>query len=533
VAGSSVEQGRAAYDERRWADCVEALRAADEAGELQDQDVKALAISLYLIGDDAGCEEVMERGHQEALDRGSWRFAAQVAFWHGFTLFGRGEHARAGAWLARTRVLVAEHHLDGVEASLPDVVEARGLLAAGRADEAMALARDAALVGRELRDPNLEVLGRLTVGQVLLQQGRTDEALGCLDEVMLTVSRSALDPPVAGLAYCAVISTCMGLLDLPRAREWTGVLSEWCDSQDGLVPFRGQCLVHRSQLKAMEGDWPAALDEAQRATLRLGDTASGNAWYQLGEVHRLRGAWTEAEDAYRRANALGRQPEPGLALMRLAQGRTDAAVTTFRRLYAEPDRIDRLDVLTGYVEVMLVAGDLDAAQSAADELAASADAGPLVHRARSQEALGAVRLARGDAAQALACLRPAAETWRSLAMPYDVARVRVRIGDACRALGDDASAALEHDAARDTFTRLGAGPDLGRLDGHPAGAAGLTAREVEVLRLVAAGHTNRRIATALVLSEKTVARHLSNIYTKLDLGSRAAATAYAYDHHLV
>ncbi len=530
---ADLERGRAAYDDRRWAECVEALRAADDAGQLQDQDTKALAISLYLVGDDAGCDEVMERGHQIALDRGDWRFAAQVSFWHGFTLFGRGEHARAGAWLTRTRELVTEHHVDGVEASLPDVVEARGLLAAGRADEAMELARRAALVGRELHDPNLEVLGRLTVGQVLLQQGRTEEALACLDEVMLTVSRADLDPPVAGLAYCAVISTCMGLLDVPRAREWTGVLSDWCEAQDGLVPFRGQCLVHRSQLKTMEGDWTAALDEAQRATVRLGGTAAGNAWYQLGEVHRLRGAWAEAEDAYRHANALGRQPEPGLALMRLAQGRTDTAVTTFRRLHAEPDRVDRLDVLTGYVEAMLAAGDLEAAGTAVDELEASAATGPLVHRARAQEARGALRLARDDAAAAVASLRPAADIWLSLAMPYDVARVRVRIGDACRALGDDDSAALEHGAARETFARLGAGPDLARLDGRTPGTGGLTAREVEVLRLVAAGHSNRRIATDLVLSEKTVARHLSNIYTKLDLGSRAAATAYAYDHHLV
>jgi DNA-binding NarL/FixJ family response regulator len=413
------------------------------------------------------------------------------------------------------------------------VVEARGLLAAGRADEALVLAQGAAKVGRDLAEPNLEVLGRLTVGQVLLQRGRTDEALACLDEVMLTVSRAQLDPPTTGLAYCAVISACMGLLDVPRAREWTGVLSDWCDSQDGLVPFRGECLVHRSQLKAMDGDWPAALEEAQRACDRLDRTSSGNAWYQLGEVHRLRGTWEEAEDAYRRANSLGRQPEPGLALMRLAQGRTDAAATTFRRLYAEPDRVDRLDVLAGYVDAMLAAGDLDAAQAAADELAVTSDAGPLVHRGLAQEARGAVLLARGDAAGALACLRAACEIWYSLALPYDVARVRVRIGDACGALGDDASAALEHDAARETFTRLGARPDLERLDGTASPRGGLTAREVEVLRLVAAGHTNRLIARELVLSEKTVARHLSNIYGKLGIGSRAAATAYAYDHRLV
>jgi len=534
VSGEDLERGRAAYDGRRWDACVEALRSADADGLLDGNDFKLLAIALSMTGDDAGGAEAMERGHQRALDRADWRAAAEVAFWYGFTLFGRGEHARAGAWLTRSRDVVREHGLDGVEAALPDVVEARGLLAAGRSSEALALAEGAARVGRELADPNLEVLGRLTVGQVLLQQGHSDEALACLDEVMLTVSRADVDPPVTGIAYCAVVSACMGLLDVPRAREWTGVLSEWCDSQDGLVAFRGECLIHRSQLKAMDGDWSAALEEAHRACERRDTRSVGNAWYQLGEVHRVRGAWDEAEDAYRHANSQGRQPEPGLALMRLAQGRVGDAATTLRRLYAEPDRVDRIDVLAGYAEAMLAVGDVEAAEEAADELSRSSEGGPLVHRAQAQAVRGAVLLERGEAAQALACLRAACEVWHSLALPYAAARVRVRIGDACRALGDNASAALENDAARETFVRLGARADLEHLDRTvPPSAGGLTGREVEVLRLVAAGHTNRAIAGELVLSEKTVARHLSNIYAKLGIGSRAAATAYAYDHRLV
>jgi DNA-binding NarL/FixJ family response regulator len=371
------------------------------------------------------------------------------------------------------------------------------------------------------------------VGWALLAQGRREDALSDFDEVMLIVSGSDLYPTVAGLAYCAVISACMGALDVPRAQEWTGVLSDWCDTQSGLVPYRGQCLVHRSQLKAMRGDWTGALDEARTACNRLHGTAIGDAWYQLGELHRLRGEYDEAEVAYRRANTQGRQPEPGLALMRLAQGRTEVAATTFRRLHAEPDRLDRLDVLAGYVEAMVAAGDLDAAERAADELGAEGVGTSEILRGRAQEARGVVMLARGDAAAALSCLRAAHDVWHSHALPYDVARVRVRIGDACRALGDDASAGLEHDAARETFAELGARPDLERLDRRAAGRGTLTAREVEVLRLVARGHSNRAIARELVLSEKTVARHLSNIYTKLDIGSRSAATAYAYDHHLV
>jgi DNA-binding CsgD family transcriptional regulator len=536
VSQADLERGRAAYHERRWDGCVEALGAADADEPLAGEDLKLLSLSLSMTGDDRVSGEVLERAHRLALDTEHWAEAAETAFWRGFMLFGLGEVARAGGWLARSREIVAEHALDGVETTFPDVVEARGLLEAGRGDDALALASAAARVGKLRGEPNLEVLGRLTVGQVLLGQDRRDEALACLDEVMLTVSTRDLHPSVAGLAYCAVIGTCMHLLDVTRAREWTAVLSDWCDTQSGLVPFRGECLVHRSQLKAMDGDWTAALAEARNACERLTGPREGTAWYQLGEMHRLRGEYDDAETAFRRGNSHGREPEPGLALMRLAQGRIDAAVTTFRRLYAEPGRIDRVEVLAGYVEAMLAAGDLEAAQAAADELEAAPDGVPLVHRGRAAEARGAVLLARGDAAGALACLRPAWDLWHGLGMPYDAARVRVRIGDACRLLGDAAAASLEHDAAREAFLRLGAKPDLERLDARDdtgTGSGVLTAREIEVLRWVAAGHTNRAIAAELVLSEKTVARHLSNIYTKLGIGSRAAATAYAYDHHLV
>ena len=531
---ADLERGRTAYDERRWDVCVAALRAADDEQPLSFDDLKLLGLSLYMTGEDAASNQVLERCHAQAMAEEGWADAAETAFWHAFILFNSNEPARGGAWLARSRAVIADHGVTGPAAVLPDVAEARNLVLGGRLDEGIALADAAAAAGKRLGEANLEVLGGLGVAFGLLRQGRRDDALGRFDEVMLTVSARDLYPTVAGLAYCAVISACMSVLDVPRAQEWTGVLSDWCDAQSGLVPYRGQCLVHRSQLKAMQGDWLGALEEARAACARLGGTAVGDAWYQLGEVHRLQGAYPEAENAYRQANSHGRQPEPGLALMRLTQGRVEESVTTFRRLYAEPDRLDRADILAGYVEAMLVSGDLEAAETAVEELGEGAEGLPLVHRARAAEARGALLLARDDPAGSLSCLRSACETWRTLSMPYDAARTRARIGDACRMLGDDSSADLEYDAARETFARLGAGPALERLGGADRPASGvLTAREVEVLRLVAGGHTNRAIAGELVLSEKTVARHLSNIYTKLGIGSRAAATAYAYDHRLV
>jgi ATP/maltotriose-dependent transcriptional regulator MalT len=533
VGGAELERGRTAYLERRWDVCVEALRTADAEEPLSVDDATLLGLSLYMTGDDVASTDVLARTHRQALAEERWDQAAETAFWMGFLLVNAGEPARGGAWLARSRTIAEEHGVGGAMATFPDVVEARGMVQSGHVDDGMALAASAARVGRHEGNANLEVLARLVIAWGLLRQGRREEALASFDDAMLLVSGSELYPTVAGLAYCAVISACMSVLDVPRAREWTGVLSDWCDAQSGLVAYRGQCLVHRSQLKAMGGDWTGALDEARAACARPGRAGIGDAWYQIAELHRLRGGYDEAEAAYREANTHGRQPEPGLALMRLAQGRVGEAVTTFRRLHAEPDRLDRADILAGCVEAMLATGDLATARAAAEELAAQADGLPLVHRARAAEAEGAVRLAEGDPVAALASLRTACGTWRELGMPHDAARVRARMGDACRALGDESSASLEYDAARAEFVRLGARPDLERLDRATAPAGGLTGREIEVLRLVASGHTNRVIARELVLSEKTVARHLSNIYAKLDIGSRAAATAYAYDHGLL
>jgi DNA-binding CsgD family transcriptional regulator len=247
----------------------------------------------------------------------------------------------------------------------------------------------------------------------------------------------------------------------------------------------------------------------------------------------LRGELAEAEAAYRRASDWGRAPLPGLALLRLAQGRTAAAEATVRRVLDESrDGLIRSTMLGPAVDVLLAAGDVPAAREAADELAAIAAGVDLpAAGAAASGAAGAVLLAEGDPKAALGPLRAAWLGWRELDAPYEAARVRVLLGRACRQLGDEDGAALELDAARATFEQLGARPDLARLDARPGG--GLTAREVEVLALVARGKTNRAIAEDLVISEKTVARHLSNIFTKLGLSSRAAATAYAYEHDLV
>ncbi|MDQ3660472.1 MAG: LuxR C-terminal-related transcriptional regulator [Actinomycetota bacterium] len=540
----ALHEGRESFGKQVWGDAFARLSDADRDDPLEAEDLERLAIAAYMVGKDDASADACTRAHHSYLQGRNFPAAARCAFWHACGLFFKGDMAPAMGWVARGRRVLESSQEDCPEQGWLLFLTALPIMFQGDPHTAHSIFEQAGPIAERFNDPDVMTLSRLGCGQSLIMQQRASEGTALLDELMIAVVSGEVSPLVAGVAYCAVIDLCHSVFDLRRAREWTAALSRWCDSQPDLVPYRGNCLVHRCEIFQLQGAWADALKAAERACEWLsGPTAwdsLGSAYYQLGEIERLRGEFEQAEQAYRRASHAGRQPEPGMSLLRLAQHQVGAATAAIRRALNETQEpMGRSRLLPAYIEIVLAADEVEAARNAADELAEisrQVDA-PFLH-AIAASSTGAVLLAESDAQAALTKLRAAFAAYRELDAPHHAARARVLIGLACRALGDSSSAEMEVDAARAAFEELGAVPDLERvaqLMAGPSGQApgGLTRREVQVLELVASGKTNRAIATELFLSERTVARHVSNIFTKLGLSSRSAATAYAYEHRLV
>jgi DNA-binding CsgD family transcriptional regulator len=527
----------------KWAEAYSRLSAADRAAGLGADDLERLATAAYLVGRDAEALAAWTRLHHVCIDDGETARAARAGFWLALLLLLAGEQARASGWLARTQRLLGEHAGHCVEGGYTQALVGLQALRAGDAMAAGAAFERAHACAERFGDADLMAVALVGRGEALVQAQQPEPGMVLLDEAMAGVSAGAVSPILAGILYCAVLGTCERSLDLRRAREWTLELNEWCACQPDLVPFRGQCLVHRAEVLQLQGEWPRALEQAREAGRRLAeraDRAAGRAFYQCGELHRLRGELEEAERMYELASRHGCEPQPGAALLRLAKGDARAAAAALRGVAdLAPGRpgadAARAKLLAPLVEIQLAAGDLDAAGAAAEALAGFARLlrAPYLAAAAAQ-ARGALLLARGEADAALAPLREAWTLWQDLQVPYEAARVRVLLGRACDALGDADSSRRHFDAASAVFERLGAAPDQAALPRPGAAPAyGLSGRERAVLALVAAGESNRAIAARLSISEHTVARHVSNIFNKLGVSSRTAAGAFAHAHRLL
>jgi ATP/maltotriose-dependent transcriptional regulator MalT len=536
----ALNEGRAAFRSCRWQDAFDALREVDASSPLGPEDLEALGSSAWRLCRLQECLAARERALAAHLQADHPRQAALVALALFFSSFRRGEAAIAAGWLARGERLL-ETEPEGREHGR--FLRARAVLALARGDldGALESARRAAALGRGYEDRELVVLARYVEGCVLLKQGSVSEGMALLDEAMLAAIQGELPPMVIGEIYCNLIDACYELGDLRRAGEWTEGLRRWSETHQPQSVYPGMCRVRRAGVLHLRGAWSEAEVEARRACgelLEMNPRVAAEGFYEIGEIRERTGDLVGAEEAFRRASELGREPQPGLALVRLAQGNLNAATAAIRGALTQEssNRLGRAKLLPAQVEIAIAADDLETAQTAVDELEEIAgDYGSPALEAAAASARGALQLAQNDATGALRTLRRAWQLWQALDCPFEAASARRLLGLACRKGGDEDGAELALSAALTAFEGLGAAREAASTakllrGGRPAG---LTEREVEVLRLVAAGKSNRDIADELFISVKTVARHLSNIFFKLGVSSRSAATAFAYTHGIV
>lgn len=539
-----AERGHRAYRDHQWQEAFSLLTAADAVEPLSGDGLVELSTAAYMLGRAPQWRSGLERAYRAHRGSGEHLAAARDAFWLGFYLASRGETGPSSGWLTRARRLVDAAGSECVEQGYLLLPRALAHRLTGEYDAAQDVAADAAKIGEQFGDPDLLCWARHEEGRSLVSLGRVAEGLTLLDEAMVSVTAGECTPLVTGQVYCSVIEACLEAYEVRRASQWTTALARWCEDQPNEVPYTGQCLVHRAQIMRLHGSWPDAFDEALRASERFAlgaeQPAAAAALYEQAEFHRLVGRHADAEAAYLEAYRAGQQPQPGFALLRLAQGHAEEAAATMRRALAErTDRLARARLIGAYVQTMLAVGDQVEARAACAELAGIAEtyatdllAAIAVH-CRAQVSLG-----DGEVGDSLRLARRAAELWQRIGAPYEVARARELIAQACASLGDVDGADLEFEAARSAFADLGARDDEHRVEhlmqrSVPDGTGALTGRELEVLRLLAQGDTNRSIADRLSVSERTIDRHVSNILTKLTVSSRTAAAAYAFEHRLI
>ncbi len=530
------------YREQSWSKNYEALKGREKT--LKPEELYQLGIAAYLTGRDEESIDLLARTHHQFLENGMVKQAVRCAFWIGLLLMFKRERARGSGWFSRAQRLVEEHRYQGPETGLLLLPAGLGSLAAGNAEVACTNFKSAREAGCRYNDPDLVTLSLLGEGQAMIHLGNIARGIALLDESMVTAESADISPLAVGIAYCAVVETCHKIFDFRRAQEWTTVLSQWCEAQPDMVPFRGQCLIRRSQIMHIHGEWSEALHEMQRACEMLskppGEPAAGEGYYWLGEIFRLRGDFRQAEKLYVEANKWGRTPQPGLALLRLAQNESELAVKSIQNALTEAKTSpQRTTMLPAYIEIMLSHSRIADAQAAVKELDTIAKKYQAIFlHAMTAYCQGAVFLKQHDPDAAIRTLRKSLTLWNELSAPYEASTVRLLLGISYRDQGDEDTAMMELIAAAWMFKELGALPDLRKVEAlldkrNQPPLHGLTLREHQVLHLISEGATNKSIAARLFISERTVERHLSNIFNKLQVNSRTEAAAFAFKHQIL
>ncbi len=527
-----------------WSEIYHRLSKADQQMDLGPGDLQMLGLAAYLTGHDVKSFQMMERAHMGYVSLGQTPLAVRCAFWLGLMLMNAGEKARSNGWMARGERLLSNATVATPEKGLLIIPAALGAMSGGKLNKAKSLFEEANALGEKFDDADVMVLGRLGMGQTLVRLGEVSEGVKILDETMVSLETEDIYPVVTGIVYCAVIETCRKIWDLGRAKEWTKALSRWCDAYPEIIPFRGQCLVRRAEILQFHGDWDHALEGTDRACALLtrppGEPAAAEAFYRRAELSRLLGNFEDAEGYYQEASRLGRNPQPGLALLRMTQGKLGAAVTSIRNTIKETTDPNSLsELLPGAIKVMIAGNHLSEAGDAEhrlNEIAAAFDSPYLT--AMDAHSKGSLFFAKGNFQFALEQLQKASKIWNWLRLPYEGAMTRELKGLVYGKLDDKDNSETELLAAQWNFEQLKAVPDFKRVSQlldkkKKYRTHGLTLREVQVLQVLAAGKSNKFIASELFISERTVDRHVSNIYHKIHVSSRVEAASFALKENLL
>jgi class 3 adenylate cyclase len=468
VAGDLFGAGRDAMDRHAWGEAFDLLSEADRSQELGGEELALLGDAAWWAGRFGDAISARERAFAAYTSEGQNLKAAWVAIIVAGDHFRSLAHSVAAGWYAQAERLLAEE---------PESA-AHGLLARDRAlhallrgdlDIALEQATAAVDIGTRVGDRDVQAIALQLKGQVLVAKGQVEEGLALQDEATVAAVSGELEPFTTGVVYCNVISSASGMADYRRAGEWTEAAKRWCERQS-ISGFPGICRVHRAEIMRLRGAWADAKEEAQRACTELTDFGmhyiAADAFYELGEIRLRMGELALAEEAFRQANEMGREPMPGLALLRLAEGKGAAALSAINRAVADAsnDPLFRAKLLPAQARIALAAEEIDTARKAVEEMEgiAATYATPALE-AMAATSRGSLQTAEGEFEEARRSLRRGVELWREIDLPYEAAEARALLGLAYRADGEEDAATMELDAARSTFERLGAPLDTKRV----------------------------------------------------------------------